>query len=291
MESLYFWFKNILNQGWFGAIVGLVGIIYAVYTTKKNKIGPRLVYQWESLKIIGKNEVTPEEIEIFFKGIKVPRVIKTTIIIWNSGTKTIHGENIVKNDSLRLEFENEQKIIGASILLRTKEVNEFEISTNADKKNILNINFEYLDPQDGVTIEILHTDVNRYPNFLGTVKGMPVGPKNWSNKSNGKSTAFLLANQIVYNFIFKSKLILWVAFILGIGLMAFSVIVPYFYKELAIKISESNSQFSVYITVFIIGLTYTLVSALGFWGSRKRYPKSLNIEKNESGNRASSIQN
>jgi hypothetical protein len=32
------------------------------------------------------------------------------------------------------------------------------------------MNFEYLDPQDGVTIEILHTDINRYPNFKGTVR-------------------------------------------------------------------------------------------------------------------------
>jgi hypothetical protein len=41
----------------------------------------------------------------------------------------------------------------------------------------------------------------------------------------------------------------------------------------------------MYLGIFIVGLIYTLISVAGLWLSRKRYPKSLNIEKNENGSR------
>jgi hypothetical protein len=65
---------------------------------------------------------------------------------------------------------------------------------------------------------------------------MPIGPKNWGNKSNGKSGSYLLTitNQTLYNIIFsKSNLIFWLALILGVCFMTFSAIVPYFFKDFA----------------------------------------------------------
>ena len=57
------------------------------------------------------------------------------------------------------------------------------------------------------------------------------------------------------------------------------------FQRFCLKFSESNSQFSMYLGIFIVGLIYTLISVAGLWLSRKRYPKSLNIEKNENGSR------
>ncbi|MCM0624503.1 hypothetical protein M5J14_08180 [Lysinibacillus sp. OL1_EC] len=246
---------NFFNQGWVGAVIGILGVLIALYTYKIAKIGPRLVYQWESFEIIGKNEVTPDEIEIFFKGKKVPRVIKTTTVIWNSGTETIHGENIVKNDSLQLEFDDEKEIIGASILLRTKEVNGFEISTNDEKKNILNMKFEYLDRGDGVTIEILHTDENRYPNFKGTIKGMPNGMKNWGNKSrlNKRSLRKIKPILDIYVNVFP-----WITLVFGILFICSSIIITFFFfrdyeKSKSAKSRHCNNYIYLHFRVDLYG--------------------------------------
>ncbi|MEA0565284.1 hypothetical protein [Lysinibacillus irui] len=264
---------NFFNQGWVGAVIGILGVLIAIYTYKRTKVGPQLVYQWDSLKIIGKNEITPDEITIFYKGTKVPRVIKTTIIIWNSGTKTIEGNNVVRNDPLCLEFSETEEVIGASVLLRTKEVNEFEISTNAEKKNILKVHFEYLDPQDGATIEILHTDNKRYPNFKGTIKGMPKGIMESGNNQSGITGIFSTQPAFV-SIMSGNKFSLWTSFILGLVTVAISYLVPYFFKD--IKYLKEDFFFTA---MLIAGCTYIILPILGLWSSRRKYPKSLNLEK------------
>ncbi|MGG4452358.1 hypothetical protein [Brevibacillus porteri] len=275
-------FLNFFNQGWVGALIGILGVLIAIYTYKRTKIGPRLVYQMSSLKIIGKNEITPEEITIYFKGIKVLRIIKTTIIIWNSGTNSIDGKNIVKNDPLRLEFGEDEEIIGASILKRTKEVNDFEITNNTEQRNVLILNFEYLDPQDGVSIEILHTDISRYPKFKGSIKGMPNGVINWGRKTDSTEIfTTTLFNTMMPKF---TKHFLGIMIILGALITAFSVIVPYYFEELAKKIIESNNNpnSSIFVFLFILGIFYSTLPILAIWVSRRRYPKLLNVEKLES---------
>lgn len=281
MDKLF----NFFNQGWVGAVIGILGVLIAIYTYKRTKIGPRLVYQLDSLKVIGKDGRTPEEITIYYKGIKVPRIIKTTIIIWNSGTKTIDGVNIVKNDPLRLEFSDEEEIIAATILKRTKEVNEFEITSSSEQRNVLNIDFEYLDPKDGVSIEILHTDVRRYPVFKGSIKGMPKGAINWGNKSTigGNPFSEVLSRTLVNSFSTKIRGFYWFMFLIGIGLTAFSVIVPNYFEELAKKLTETDKAInqSIFGAFFFAGIIYSILPAIVIWTSRKRYPKLLNIEKPE----------
>ncbi|GEM_PF-2561442 len=254
---------QFFNQGWVGAVIGILGVFIAIYTYKKTKIVPQLSYNEESLKIIGKDEITPEEITIFYKGIKVPRVIKTTIILWNSGTKTVDGKNIVKNDPLCFEFNEKEEIIGASILLRTKEVNEFEISTSSEKKNEMFMSFEYLDPQDGVVIEILHTDIKRYPRFKGTMKGMPKGLVNLreKRKKNYKNTLLNLFINLI---------------ILSGGVLIFS------FLEKPLEAIFKEDSIYKFLAPFLVGVIWGFISFYAIKIKNKnRYPGALNIEKNK----------
>lgn len=277
MDFLY----ELLNQGWVGTTIGILGILIALYTYKSSKIGPRLVYQWESTKIIGRNEITPEDITIYYRGIKVPRIIKTTIVIWNSGTMIIDGKNIVGNDPLRLEVSEKEEIIRASILKRTKEVNQFKIIFDIEKSNILYLDFEYFDPQDGVNIEILHTDAKKYPEFKGSIKGMPRGAINWGKGSVNDSFVSKLLS--IYNPItlVRSKTFLWTMLIVGISLSGFSIVIPNYFEEFAKKIVEAdhNSKGSIFVLTFILGAIYSMLPLQIFWVNRKRYPKSLDVEK------------
>lgn len=276
---------NFFNQGWVGAVIGIVGVLIAIYTYKRSAIGPRLVYQWKSLKIIGKNEKTPDEIEIFYKGIKVPRIIKTQIIVWNSGNKTIDGVSIVRNDPLRFEFSESEEIISASILKTTKEVNKCEIIQSIDEngENTLFLHFDYLDPQDGVCIEILHTDINRYPEFLGSIKGIPKGPLYWGNKSktrqgnSSKARSFILT---AANFINK-PLFKYLVLIAGLAMIAFSAL-PYISYETALNITKSKENLkSIFLQFFILGILYSSLPIPFLWSSRKRYPKMLDPDRLE----------
>lgn len=275
---------DFLSQGWVGTIIGILGVVIAIYTYKTTTIGPRLVYTWSSLKIIGKNEVTPDEIEIYFKGIKVPRVIKTTIIIWNSGNKTIEGSNIVKNDPLRLEFSENEEIIGASIIKRTKEFNEVQIVNNLNKENVIDIEFEYLDPKDGVSIEILHTDIKRYPKFKGSIKGMPKGILYWGNKSRQREKKSIILEFIsgVASSMLNPKNINQATLFTGILILLSSIIFPIFLKDFTKEILEfedDKQANTFFIIMFIAAFIYIIPPLISIWNSRKRYPRLLDPER------------
>jgi hypothetical protein len=274
---------GFLNQGWVGVIVGIVGVIIAIITYKRSMIGGRLVYQWNSLNIIGKNEKTPDEIEIYYKGKKVPRIIKTRIILWNSGNKTVDGERIVKNDQLRLEFGNNEEIIRAYVQKKTREVNDFGITLDNENKNIIKFSFEFLDPKDGAVIEILHTDNKRYPDVKGSIKGLPKGLLYWGSKSRTRGEFSKKIMGIDITKMVKSKIIMLLMFTFGLGALIVGLI-PIFSDDIALKLSsksKDNINLKFYQWIFV-GILYSGFPTLVFWSRRKRYPKTLDPERIES---------
>ncbi|MGD6943146.1 hypothetical protein ACQCT6_14100 [Cytobacillus gottheilii] len=279
---------NFFNQGWVGAIIGLIGIIYAYITFKISKIGTRLVYQWDSLKIISKGKKIPDEIEIIYKGKSVDRLYKTQIIVWNAGKKTIDGDDIVARDHLTMTFSENEEIINVNIPKVTREINNFNYSFSNKEKNKFNFHFGFLDPGDGAILEILHTDSNRYPLITGTIKGMPKGILNWShNKGNTKSNEIINKGFSAFNkfmrFIINSMIGNIIFFILGLLFLGISFVYfdgdNYIYNIIGGSNLSSEERRLMIINWLVIGFLYSLIGGSYMWKKRVRIPKSL---KNDS---------
>lgn len=270
-------FIKLINQGWVGI---LIGAIVAIIAHKRASLGPRLVYQWSSLKVIGTDKDIPDDIRIIFKGIEVPRVIKTNIIIWNSGNKMLDGKNRVQGDPLRLEFNANEEIISANIITKTKEVNGFEIVQDKKNPNILYFEFDYLDPKDGASIEVIHTDIDRYPKVKGVIKGMPNGLLNWSVKR--KSNKKLKGNiQRLIDIMIRFKIIPFSALIIGLFCTSVGTLGLMSTTFPNVKVfSEFGESTPLSTSYLVIGVLYLLM-CVSFWIKRRRYPKSLNLDKTE----------
>lgn len=91
-------FKALLSQGWVGSLIGIIGIIIAsigIYLYRVSRIGPKPAYQFESLRLIGKESpALPEEVEIRFRDKSVSQLTKTHVVLWNSGNATLYGKEI-----------------------------------------------------------------------------------------------------------------------------------------------------------------------------------------------------
>jgi len=175
---------EFLSQGWVGSLIGivglLIGIISIVIAYRVSRIGPRPVFQYRSINLIEKEkQALPSDVEIFFRGKKVSRLTKTYIIFWNSGKSTLYGKDIVDDDPLRFSFGKDAEVLRARIPKITKKMNKFEARINPMSPNEVIINFDYLDPNDGAVIEILHTSIQRTPECKGTIRGVPKGILNW----------------------------------------------------------------------------------------------------------------
>ena len=255
MEAL----KAFFSQGWVGALLGILGgLLIAFFFYRASRIGPRPSYQFKALRLIAENErALPEEVEILFKGMSVPRLTKTHVVFWNSGKAMLDGKQIVDVDPLRLEFSKDAQVLRARIVKATRETNEFEVKINDKSPNEVVCSFDYLNVGDGAVIELLHTDEERYPRVQGTIRGVPKGILNWGRFRTPRK---------------GPRIVMFVMLIMGVAIIVIGFLRPDFLEP-----SAPAEPFPVWGTV-ILGLAYIGFPLFTLWTNRRRFPKSLTIE-------------
>lgn len=275
--------KNVidfLNNGWVGstiAILGIViGVLIAIWSSFVSRIGGRPVYQYRSLRLIGTNySAMPSDVEVRFKGQIVNRLTKTEVVIWNSGNQTINGAAIVLNDPLRFEFGNGSRILDVSVLRVTRDVNDFKAKIDPKSQGAVLIDFDYLDPDDGALIEILHNDGVGEPDVMGSIRGVPKGMKNLGRigKVSGILNIMFLGESKIFRRKSGSKSFFIVMFIFGIVFSLAGAFAPNsFLTEAAAGPLSENSSRGI---IIFAGLTYAAFPLVSFWATRRRYPKAL----------------
>lgn len=263
--------KALLSQGWgVGSIFGIIGVVLSgagVVIAVRARIGARLVYQLRALGSIEREKrALPEEVEILFEGRSVPRVMMTYAILWNSGRATVYGENIVADEPLRLEFSEGAEVLRTRILRVTNKSNDFTTEIAPDPRSKVICSFDYLDANDGATIEILHTDKKQYPKVRGRIRGVPKGVLDWGRISEFQK--FQSSSSIVSSIVsINNKIFPWMVFVFGIVIIAFHL--P--------SDSETLTRLSRIFGFVILILAYSL-PVLFLWVHRRRFPKSLIIE-------------
>jgi hypothetical protein len=122
-------FLASLPSGWWiSPSIGLIGILIGYILNRRSRIGPRLVYQQQALRLIGgSRSALPKEVEIYFRNQKVPRLARSPIALWNSGTQTIHGSDVVSHDPLRIVLSPESQRLQAHTIASTRSVIGFQV--------------------------------------------------------------------------------------------------------------------------------------------------------------------
>jgi hypothetical protein len=119
----------------------------------------------------------PADVEIIFRGKKIPHITKTYIAVWNAGNTTLRGEQIVASDSLRISTSSYSSILDASIFSTSREINGFMLSSKEHDSNEIGYQFDFCDPGDGFVVTLFHTG-NSEVILKGTIRGMPRGALN-----------------------------------------------------------------------------------------------------------------
>jgi hypothetical protein len=167
---------EILNQGWCGSLIGFAGVVIGIVGLllyRASRIKGKPMCQMRSFRLIGKEEQElPDEVDIRFGEESVPRLTLTNIILWN-GQETITADQIVQDDPIRLEFPSGDRILKAHVASVTRAVNKCAVVVSDPTPHVATVSFDFLDPQDGMRIELLHTSPQRYPSVQGTLPGIP----------------------------------------------------------------------------------------------------------------------
>jgi hypothetical protein len=273
MEEIFAFF----NQGWVGIVIGtFIAIVVSAYYYRKNRIGPRLVYQTKAYKIIGKDErAIPDDVKIFFKEQQIERLVKNYVIIWNSGYSTFEGKNIIERNPFRAVFND--RILQVTQLKTTRLENMFQAKISSNQNEVI-FYIDYLEPEDGAVFEIYHMGDELFPSMKGSIKGLPQGVINW-----GEITTFREERRFK---IPKSPILVMILG-LGAGMMLIVVglaIILTIYLSISMGISElitGNWSSIILFIVPIFPLYFVYRMIVDYLAERKRFPKALRIKELE----------
>lgn len=167
---------RVLGLGWIGGLLGIGGLIsgYVSYVRSRRT---KMAYVHLGEHLLGSAADTlPPLINVLYDEISIPRLTKTLVIILNNGENTINGADIVPKDPLRLQVGSDGEILSVSLLKTSRAVTDFQIaSAESTASNEALLKFDFLDANDGVVVEILHTSTDRQPRISGTLRGLPQG--------------------------------------------------------------------------------------------------------------------
>ncbi|MDD2889262.1 MAG: hypothetical protein PHE49_01295 [bacterium] len=130
-----------------------------------------------------KGEEKFSKMSILYESTKVDTVSLTKVVFFNAGNETIDSGDIAQNDPLRIEIGGGTKILDKDIIYVKNKANNFRLE-ETEQNNILNIQFDYLDKEEGGVFQITHTGASPDAiNLKGSIKGVSHILK---RKNNGK---------------------------------------------------------------------------------------------------------
>jgi hypothetical protein len=257
-----------LDHGWIGALLAAIGIGVPFYIYYLSNVGPRLVYQARALRLIGQNELLPSQVKIFFDDRIVTQLTKTYLVIWNPGKALIRGSDIVAGDPPRCEFSSDSEILDVRIVKATKTTNKASATISQEKTSEAHFTFDYLDPEDGVVLELLHTAPQRFPTVTGSVRGMTRGIENWGRI---RATVFTVPPpfSILYRLV-KNKALVFNTFQLSLVTVAAAGL---YFAIFPVGSTDAASRAGP----AVMAALYFGLATFIFWTRRRRFPKALNI--------------
>lgn len=270
---------EFLNQSWFATLIGLFGLIVGIIGLilyRNSRIGPRPTCLMHTLKLIGKSEqALPPEVDINFQGKSVPRLALTEVYLWNAGKQMMRGDQIVGDDPLRCEFESNDRILKAHVAAVTRTVNKLTVSVPQTAEYKVIIDFDYLDPNDGARIELLHTSQLLYPQVLGSLRGIPNGIAQVT--PTHKFLSILISKlhpgkELAYLFLILGLATLVLAFSPASWLSVISDLL------VSPKKIPNGRLYELRLTFIIVGILYAILPSMILLAQRKKYPKKLTKE-------------
>jgi hypothetical protein len=158
-------------------------------------------------------------------------------------------------------------VLQTRIIASTRLVIKFQVRLQPCVPNSVLCEFDYLDPGDGATIEILHTDEKSYPSILGTIRGMPRGLRDWGQ--------FLFLED-------SPGLSLMVAKFSGIFLVLLGVaciLSAFLYSpDWDTYLWQSRLINPLRGIIFFCGIILVTSVIWSFWRVRRRFPRELHID-------------
>ena len=170
------------------AVLTIFSAVFGVYTWRKGKRYKRISFSCSSSALVLKGTSQINKVQVLYNGQVIQDLFVSHFYIWNSGNEVINPSDIVSSMPLCIKNTGNAKILEAGIVRKNEPANGFSIAKQDE--NTVEICFEYIAPNEGCLVQILHSGPSREIECYCKIKGgLPVQDASSSgrNKENTKA--------------------------------------------------------------------------------------------------------
>lgn len=175
MEALTNWIaNNPVITTWITAIslLGVIITVIAFILQVKDKGRKAICYTITSTILVD-NEVSQiNGIKILFHDKKVNTVVISNIKLWNGGNEILEELDFYPENELKIVVPESERILAAMLIEETDDTCKLNVQIDTQKVNQALVSFYCLEPRQGATINIYHTNVDvKDTKLTGKIKG------------------------------------------------------------------------------------------------------------------------
>lgn len=171
--------------------VGLLSFVYAVYVARRDRKHKELSYRVVNLNVIRDSKSLFPKLDVSYEGKILENFTITKISITNLGSEVIRPEDIAKNEPLTISVDSSEgaELLEYEVLYTSDKNNQFSLQKLESNK--VSIGFDFIEENDTVVFQILHTGKN-----AGEIKvnGAVIGTKKPFSSNNENIPVTPMAN-------------------------------------------------------------------------------------------------
>ncbi|HEY33697.1 MAG TPA: hypothetical protein G4O10_11450 [Dehalococcoidia bacterium] len=170
-----------MDWGFIGVILAIIFFILMLIVTIKYRRVKKLVWSYETKKLIGIGSDSPPELRLMFGGEQVSDVYRTNLIVVCTGSESLRKNDVT--EEITMHFKGAKILRSPSIVRQSNDANEITTDTDTiDDDFDVKIDFIYLDYNDGAVVEVLHTKYSEL-----SCSGNVIGVRTIKHKEGYKS--------------------------------------------------------------------------------------------------------
>lgn len=152
-------------------VVAVVSIALAVVFYRMGKPIRRLSVATRTFRIVSNRVARLTGIAVTYRDSPVSAISFTRLAIWNAGTEPVRSHDVPEREPLRLATRQGVTILAIDVGEKTREANQVGlVATDSAFPDTLK--FDFLEPGDGVVLNIVHDGSGRDDVFLtGSIVG------------------------------------------------------------------------------------------------------------------------
>jgi len=151
------WMKELVVGPWFilaAFMVGVVGIVATLWTYWRAKPRRDLSYSTHSRCLLDHRGNPQTKLAVTYDGRTITTFTITRFVLWNRGTESLRRNDVAKGSPMTLKLLDGD-VLEATIIKASATTNAFALNKLDD--HTCSIDFEYIDPSEGMVAEIRHT--------------------------------------------------------------------------------------------------------------------------------------